>query len=406
MTSAAERVGAGLAAGPAGPPDPVRRADPRRRGCRGGCQRRRAPRGACRRRRQRLRPGRAVAVHARPRGARDRRRARTRGDPRHGRTAPGPPGRHEGADRDRSRTNPSSSPRATPAIPVEPWQQVVADAAVGRTLVGVAGTHGKSTTSGWLVHVLVVGRRRPVGVRRRAAAGVDHRRPAGHRSLGARGRVRRRGRRVRRQLRSLPARPRDPDQRRMGPPRRLRRPGCGRRRPSRRGCAARPQGATVVANVGDQGVEAVLDRLTDWHGTIVAYALVDQAPQRLGGYARAIARPLRDGRRTGDGTARPGDRERPGRHDRRGPRARPAGRAADRPARDRGPPQRGERPGGRRCRLGPWRRAGGHRDAPRHVQRHRPTSRADGGGCRRRRLRRLRASPDGHPRDPGGRPPA
>ena len=40
-------------------------------------------------------------------------------------------------------------------IPVEPWQQVVADAAVGRTLIGVAGTHGKSTTAGWLVHVLV-----------------------------------------------------------------------------------------------------------------------------------------------------------------------------------------------------------------------------------------------------------
>jgi UDP-N-acetylmuramate--alanine ligase len=39
-------------------------------------------------------------------------------------------------------------------IPLEPWQQVVADAAHGRTLVGVAGTHGKSTTSGWLVHVL------------------------------------------------------------------------------------------------------------------------------------------------------------------------------------------------------------------------------------------------------------
>lgn len=40
-------------------------------------------------------------------------------------------------------------------IPVEPWQQVVADAAAGRRLVAVAGTHGKSTTSGWLVHVLV-----------------------------------------------------------------------------------------------------------------------------------------------------------------------------------------------------------------------------------------------------------
>jgi UDP-N-acetylmuramate--alanine ligase len=44
--------------------------------------------------------------------------------------------------------------RAT-GIPVESWQQVVADAAAGRTLVGVAGTHGKSTSAGWLVHVLV-----------------------------------------------------------------------------------------------------------------------------------------------------------------------------------------------------------------------------------------------------------
>jgi UDP-N-acetylmuramate--alanine ligase len=43
----------------------------------------------------------------------------------------------------------------TAGIPIEPWQQVIADAAFGRRLVGVAGTHGKSTTAGWLVHVLV-----------------------------------------------------------------------------------------------------------------------------------------------------------------------------------------------------------------------------------------------------------
>ena len=40
-------------------------------------------------------------------------------------------------------------------IPLEPWQQVIADAAAGRILVAVAGTHGKSTTAGWLVHMLV-----------------------------------------------------------------------------------------------------------------------------------------------------------------------------------------------------------------------------------------------------------
>ena len=40
-------------------------------------------------------------------------------------------------------------------IPLEPWQQVIADAASGRRLVAVAGTHGKSTSAGWLVHLLV-----------------------------------------------------------------------------------------------------------------------------------------------------------------------------------------------------------------------------------------------------------
>jgi UDP-N-acetylmuramate--alanine ligase len=42
-------------------------------------------------------------------------------------------------------------------VPMEAWQQVVADAAfgAGQSLLAVAGTHGKSTTSGWLVHLLV-----------------------------------------------------------------------------------------------------------------------------------------------------------------------------------------------------------------------------------------------------------
>src|SRR5689334_524929 len=48
-------------------------------------------------------------------------------------------------------------------ISTEPWQQVIADVAAttGQTLVAVAGTHGKSTTSGWLVDLLVRAGRDP-----------------------------------------------------------------------------------------------------------------------------------------------------------------------------------------------------------------------------------------------------
>jgi UDP-N-acetylmuramate--alanine ligase len=48
-------------------------------------------------------------------------------------------------------------------IPTEPWQQLIADAAAttGQRLVGVAGTHGKSTTTGWLIDLLVRAERDP-----------------------------------------------------------------------------------------------------------------------------------------------------------------------------------------------------------------------------------------------------
>ncbi len=57
--------------------------------------------------------------------------------------------------------NPELAMAREMAVPVEPWQQVIADAAFGRELVGVAGTHGKSTTAGWLVHVLTACDRDP-----------------------------------------------------------------------------------------------------------------------------------------------------------------------------------------------------------------------------------------------------
>lgn len=48
-------------------------------------------------------------------------------------------------------------------IPIEAWQQLVADAAAtsGQRLVAVAGTHGKSTTTGWLVDLMVRAGRDP-----------------------------------------------------------------------------------------------------------------------------------------------------------------------------------------------------------------------------------------------------
>lgn len=41
-------------------------------------------------------------------------------------------------------------------VPLEAWQQVIADVAAGHggQLIAVAGTHGKSTSAGWLVHLL------------------------------------------------------------------------------------------------------------------------------------------------------------------------------------------------------------------------------------------------------------
>ncbi len=176
-------------------------------------------------------------------------------------------------------------------IPLEPWQQAVADSASGRTLVGVAGTHGKSTSAGWLVHLLV-------------RAGAD---PSA--LVGA----------------LLPA------SLTGGPPATARR-GRGQAfvaeadeyagnfdayRPAisvvtsaewdhpdvfadraavveafahwLEAAAAGDARPVLVANVADHGVEALVGRLRDWPGTVVATAIVDVSAQRLGGYARGAA---------------------------------------------------------------------------------------------------------------------
>ena len=172
-------------------------------------------------------------------------------------------------------------------IPVEPWQQVVADAATGRTLVGVAGTHGKSTTAGWLVHVLVqagldptafVGALLPATLTggppatarwgRGAAFVVEADEYAGNFDP------------YRPDIAVLTSAEWDhPD---------VFANAAAVEQAFEAWLRRAPADATLVANVAEPGVAAVVERLVDWPGSVLAYALVDQAAQRLGGHARAI----------------------------------------------------------------------------------------------------------------------
>ena len=323
--------------------------------------------------------------------------------------ASGPPGRHQGADRDRPRPPGAGTRRAPPGIPLEPWQQVVADAAVGRTLVGVAGTHGKSTTAGWLVHVAGRGRRDPVGVRRRA----DARR----RSPAAPPATARWGQgdafvveadeyagnfdAYHPELAVLTSAEWDhPDVFADEDAVVAAFEAWIRRAPD----VARP----LVANVGDPGVEAVLDRLRGLAGD--RSSRTRSSTRRRSGWAATRGRSAsgsrpRTGPRRRSSAGSPAsdpavarrssstasthwpDPSRPG--------CRPPA-ATTRPTPSRWPAPRRARPAHpTRSR----RRAG-------HVRGDRSAPRAQGRGGRRRGLRRLRPPPDGDPRDAGRRPPA
>jgi len=178
-------------------------------------------------------------------------------------------------------------------IPVEPWQQLVADAASGRMLVAVAGTHGKSTSAGWLVHVLVsagadpsafVGALMPSAItgglpataRRGAgshliveadeyAGNFDAYRPAvtlltnlewDHPDVFA-----------------DRAAVIDSVERWI-------------RRADLPDTSTRP---TLIANVADAGVAELLSRLSDWTGEVIATAIVDDSAVDLSAHSRAIA---------------------------------------------------------------------------------------------------------------------
>ena len=302
MTSAAGRIGAGLA--PSRPARPIRAggADPRRR--RGGRRRERGRppgRAGGRDRRPPAMPA-ALAVHAGTRRARDPRSRRST-PPTHVTThaaartvsrSPRPSPRSTPTPRSSWRRGPPAS-RSSPGSRSSPTRPPAA------TLVGVAGTHGKSTTAG-------LARPRPRG-RRRAT-----RRPSSARSC----------------------RPRSP----AAPPATAR-SGAGPAfvveadeyagnfdayhpdvavltsaewdHPDVFADAAAVAATFETLGAAAPAMHARRERrrrgrrraspnaLADWSGSIVAYALVDQAPQRLGGVRPGDRRALRDRRRTGHG---------------------------------------------------------------------------------------------------------
>ena len=171
-------------------------------------------------------------------------------------------------------------------IPLEPWQQVVADAAVGRTLVGVAGTHGKSTTAGWLVHTLVAAGADPSAfVGALLSSDLTGGAPATARHGGGPAFV------VEADEYAGNFDPYRPDIAVLTSAE-WDHPDVFADRAAvtdafERWLRRMPDDSTVVANAGEPGVESVMDHLLDRPGRIVAYALVDASPGR-GGYLRGM----------------------------------------------------------------------------------------------------------------------
>jgi UDP-N-acetylmuramate--alanine ligase len=173
-------------------------------------------------------------------------------------------------------------------IPLEPWQQVVADAAAGRRLVAVAGTHGKSTSAGWLTHLLAVAGKDPSafvgallpssisgGVPATARTGrgavfvVEADEYAGNFDAYAP------------EVAILTSAEWD-------------HPDVFADRAAVLGAfeawiRRMPTQAVLVANAGDPGVAEIAGRLEDWNGSLIATAVLDAAPGRLGGYVRGMA---------------------------------------------------------------------------------------------------------------------
>lgn len=183
-------------------------------------------------------------------------------------------------------------------IALEPWQQLVADAAAGRLLVAVAGTHGKSTTAGWLVHALVAAGTDP-------GAFVGALLPPSLTGVGQPATARRGGGPVfvveadeyagnfdpyRPDLIVLTTAEWDhPDVFADRDAVLAAFEAWIRRAADRPGTASAWPRPVLVANVGDDGVAELAARLGDWPGRIVATAITTEAPGAVAGVARRFA---------------------------------------------------------------------------------------------------------------------